>query len=165
MWDHTDQFSILNLYRAAEVQGAELLERLLRRVSEPEMTLHLTHQLADEARHIQLITELIQELGGSPTVIRRRALPIRGGYAGPETTLELLALLRVTEGRLQQRYREHAAQRDEDRRVVAALQALASDEEWHLAGVKALLATQEKQFGRTRVGATLDYYWDLARHG
>jgi hypothetical protein len=164
MSDHTGQLNILSTYRAAEVRGADLLDRLLRHGSEPAMTIHLTRQLADEARHIQLLTELIRELGGTPIATRKKALPIRGGYGGVETTLELLALLHATEERLQQRYREHIMRRGEDSRVVDTLQTLASDEGWHLAGVKALLSTQAKQFGRTRVGATVDYYWDLARH-
>src|SRR5688500_3920968 len=89
MSDHTDQLNILSTYRAAEVRGADLLERLLRHSSEPEMTIHLTQQLADEARHIQLLTELIYELGGAPTTTRKKALHIRGGHGSPETTLEL----------------------------------------------------------------------------
>ena len=59
----------------------------------------------------------------------------------------------------------HATHRGEDVRVATALQTLVSDEEWHLAGIKTLLSTQEKQFGRTRVAATVDYYWELTRHG
>jgi bacterioferritin (cytochrome b1) len=160
-----DQLNTLNMYRAAEVWGADLLERLLRHCSEPAMTIHLTRQLADEARHIQLLTELIHELGGAPTATRKMALQIRNGHRRPETTLELLALLYAAEGRLQHRYRRHATQRGADARVVTALQTLASDEEWHLTGVKTLLSTQEKQFGRTRVAATVDYYWELTRHG
>jgi hypothetical protein len=92
-----------------------------------------------------------------------RPLPSRCAYGLPATSLEILAYLYATEARLQQRYREHMRRHGEDIRIVSTLQTLASDEEWHLAGVEALLLKQEKKFGWTRVAATLDHYWNLAR--
>ena len=164
MEDQVYQLSILSAYREAEVRGAELLQRLLRKNDEPKMAIHLTWQLADEARHIQLLTVLISELGGAPTATRKKMQQTGSNHGLPATTLELLAFLHATEERLQERYRAHAERRREDPRIVATLQTLASDEEWHLAGVKALLLKQEKKFGWTRVGATIDHYWNLTRH-
>jgi hypothetical protein len=155
--------NILSMYREAEVRGAELLQRLLRNCDDPSMVIRLTGQLADETRHIQLLTDLLAEFGGIPRVIRKKALPPRCSNGSSTITLETLAYLYATEALLQQRYREHAAQSGEDSRIVNTLQALVADEEWHLIGVKALLATQAQKFGRTRVVAMLDYYWDLAR--
>jgi hypothetical protein len=127
------------------------------------MISYLTWQLAEEARHIQMLTELICEIKGIPTAIRKTALPSRCAYGLPATSLEILAYLHATEARLQQGYREHMRRHGEDIRIVSTLQTLAADEEWHLAGVEALLLKQEKKFGLTRVAATLDYYWNLAR--
>lgn len=163
MSNQASQLNLLSTYREVEVQGAELLQRLLRDNCSSEMILHLTQQLADEARHIQVLTDLIDELGGKPTMIRKKALPSQCSLGRPTRTLETLAYLQAIEQRLQQRYRVHVAQRGEDAGIVSTLQALVSDEEWHLVGVRALLAQEEKRFGRTRVAATVDYYWDLVR--
>jgi hypothetical protein len=157
------QINILSMYREAEVRGAELLQRLLRNCDDPSMVIHLTGQLADETRHIQLLTDLLDEFGGIPRMIHKKALPPRCSNGSSTIVLETLAYLYATEARLQQRYREHAAQRGEDSRIVNTLRALVVDEEWHLIGVKALLTTQAQKFGRTRVLATMDYYWDLVR--
>jgi rubrerythrin len=161
MEDLTAQMRLLRYYRETEVRGAELLQRLLRKTEDPELQITLTRQLADEARHIQLWTELIGELGGTPTAFRkgyRQRLHRDVGI--PSTELGLLALTLVIEERIQQRYREHAARRGEDPRIVALLRTLIVDEDWHLAGVKDCLVRQEKKEGRTRVAATLDHYRD-----
>jgi bacterioferritin (cytochrome b1) len=154
----------LSTYREAEVRGAELLQRLLRDCVDAQMTISLTQQLADEAYHIQMLTDLISELGGTPTAIHKKALPFRYSHDVGTVTLESLAYLYATEKRLQQRYRDHASQHGQDARIVSMLQTLASDEKWHLSGVEALLLEQQKKFGITRVTAMLDYYWDVMRH-
>jgi len=162
MENKAEKIRLLNYYRAAELRGAELLQRLLRRSDDPDLQIALTHQLADETRHVQLWTELICELGGAPAVIRksdRQHLRWRAGR--PTTVLELLALVWVVEERLRHCYREHVARRGEDARIVAVLQSITADEDWHLAGVQSCLAKQEKKEGKTRVQATLDHYWTL----
>ncbi len=158
------QLNILRVYREAEVRGAELLQRLLHDSNDAKMVTHLTWQLADEARHIQMLTELICDLGGAPILVHKKALPARCSHHLPVATLETLSYLYAAEARLQQHYRAHATRRGEDPRIVATLHTLVADEEWHLAGVEALLLRQEKVFGCTRVAATLDYYWNLVRH-
>jgi len=60
----TSQTWPLSYFREAKVCSADLLQRLLRRTDDPELQIDLTRQLADEARHIQLLSELILELGG-----------------------------------------------------------------------------------------------------
>ena len=111
MPDAIDQLDILNTYREAEVRGAELLRRLLRANDDPKMTGYFTWQLADEARHIELLTELVTKLGGTPPVIRNKALPARCKQNSSNPTLEILAYLHATEARLQQRYLEHIRRR------------------------------------------------------
>jgi len=150
---------LLSYYREAELRGADLLQRLLRRTDDPELQIKLTRHLVDEARHAWLWTELIYELGGEPAVIRngyQQRLRRRLGL--PSSVLDLLALTQVVEERVRQRYREHAARPIEDPRVVAVLQTMLADEEWHLAWVRDWLAKQEKKEGRTRIAAALDHY-------
>ncbi len=150
---------LLSYYRAAELQGAGLLQRLLRKTDDPELQIKLTHHLADEARHAWMWTELISELGGVPAAIHKGYQQRLRRHVGiPSSVLDLLALTHIVEERAQQRYREHAVRPGEDPRTVAVLQTIVADEEWHLAWVKAWLTKQEKKEGRTRITALLDHY-------
>jgi tRNA isopentenyl-2-thiomethyl-A-37 hydroxylase MiaE len=150
---------LLNYYREAEVRSADLLQRLLRYIDDPELQIYLTRQLADEARHIQLWTELINELGGRLPAARKGYRHYLQRSAGaPTSVLELLALTCIVEERVQQRYQVHALQAGADARIVAMLQTLVADEAWHLTGVRDWLAKIEKQEGKTRVAAMLDHY-------
>lgn len=136
---------VLSYYREAELRGANLLQRLLRKADDPLLQINLTRHLADEARHAWLWTELIAQLGGEPAVIhlgyQRR---LRSQVGIPSTVIDLLALTHVVEERVQQRYREHAARPGEDPRTVAILHTIAADEEWHLAWVREWFAAHEK---------------------
>lgn len=153
---------LLQYYREAEVRSADLLQRLLREVDDPQLQIALTHQLADEARHIQLWSEMIHELGG-------RLTPMKGGYrrclqrrlGNPTNVLELLALTQIVEERLQQRYQTHIAQIETNDQIRELLYALVADESWHLSGVRGWLAQLEQQEGKTRVAALCDYYRPL----
>ena len=150
---------LLRYYRAAELRGAGLLRRLLRKTDDPELQIKLTHHLADEAHHAWLWTELICELRGVPAAIHNGYQQrLRQQIGIPSSVLDLLALTHVVEERVQQRYREHAARPGEDPRTVAVLQTITADEDWHLAWVRKWLAEQEKKAGKEQVTAILDRY-------
>ena len=153
---------LLHYYREAEMRSAELLQRLLRNVDDRELQIYLTRQLADEARHIQLWTEALNDLGELSSVPGReyrRCLQRRAG--APTSVLEMLALVCVVEERVQQRYQEQLSQPGTNTRIVEVLQTLVTDESWHLTGVREWLTQLEKQEGRTRVGAMVDHYRPL----
>ena len=150
---------LLSYYREAEVRSADLLQRLLRQTDNPEWQIYLTRQLVDEARHIQLWTELMSELGESLAAPKRGYRHYLQKYVGtPSNLLDSLALICAVEEQIQQRYRDHLPQAGQEPRIAAALQILAADEEWHVQGVRNWLTKVEKQGGRTRVAAALDYY-------
>jgi rubrerythrin len=150
---------ILSYYREAELRGANLLQRLLRKTEDPQLLINLTRHLADEARHAWLWTELIHELGGVPLAIHKGYQHhLRHQVGIPSRVLNLLALTHVVEERVQQRYCEHAARSGEDQRTVAVLQAVMRDEQWHLAWVKDWLTHQEQQEGCGRVTELLHRY-------
>jgi hypothetical protein len=65
----TYQIWLLSYYREAELRGADLLQRLLRKTEDPDLQFNLTHHFADEAHHAWLWTELIHKLGGAPLPI------------------------------------------------------------------------------------------------
>ncbi|MBI3756820.1 MAG: ferritin-like domain-containing protein [Deltaproteobacteria bacterium] len=153
---------LLSYYREAEVRSADLLQRLLRQADDPALQIYLTRQLADETHHIQMWTELMSELGEPPTALKRGYRHYLHKYTGmPSNVLDLLALTCVVEERVQQRYRDHIPQAGHESRIADTLQALVADEEWHVQGIRHWLAKLEKQEGRTRVAAALDYYLSL----
>ena len=153
---------LLNYYREAEMRSADLLQRLLRCVDDPELQIALTRQLADEARHIQLWTETLDELGALPSSSRKGYRHYLQRTTGtPTSVLEMLALICVLEERVQQRYQTQLLQPGGNARIVEVLQTLAADESWHLTGVREWLTKIEKQEGKTRVGAMLNYYRPL----
>jgi predicted GTPase len=150
---------LLNYYREAEVRSADLLQRLFRQADDPELQIYLTRQLADEARHIQMWTELINELRESVTAMNKGYQQFLRTYAGtPFNLIDSLALIYIVEEQVQQRYRDHIAQARQASRIIETLQIVASDEEWHIRGVRHWLMKLEKREGRTRVAAALDYY-------
>jgi len=153
---------LLNYYREAEVRSADLLQRLMRCVDDPELQIYLTRQLADEARHIQLWTETLNELGGILPIGKkgyRHYLQRRTG--APTSVLEMLALVCVMEERVQQRYQAQLLRPEANERISEVLQSLVKDESWHLIGVREWLTKIEKQEGKTRVGAMVNHYRPL----
>jgi hypothetical protein len=76
----------------------------------------------------------------------------------PTSVLDALALTYVVEERVQQRYHDHMRQAGQELRLAETLQMLATDEEWRVRGVHHWLMKREKQEGRTRVAAALDYH-------
>lgn len=153
------QIWVLSYYREAELRGADLLQRLLRKADDPRLQINLTRHLADEARHAWLWTELIYELGGVPAAIRKGYQHhLRQQVGIPSSVFDLLALTHIVEERVQQRYQEHAARPGEDPRTVAVLHTITADEDWHLAWVRQWLAEQESNEGGERVETILDRY-------
>ncbi|MDJ0864840.1 MAG: ferritin-like domain-containing protein [Myxococcota bacterium] len=124
---------VYSYYRDAELRGANLLFRLMRKVEDPESQVMLTEHLADEVRHAWLWTERIRELGGYP-------LPVTDGYqvrigkrAGvPRKIVDLFALTVVVEQRALRRYHEHLKRQDIPERTREVLEAVSKDEGWHI---------------------------------
>jgi bacterioferritin (cytochrome b1) len=125
---------LLSHYREAELQGARLLLRLMKRMDDdPEAQVNLTLHVAQETRHAWLWTKRIMDLGARP-------VKIADGYQAriarrimPHTVRDLLALTIVVEERSLARYREHAARPGVDERTREVLAAVTSDERWHVA--------------------------------
>jgi hypothetical protein len=150
---------LLHYYREAEMRSADLLQRLLRQTEDPDLLVYLTRQLADEASHIQMWSELMSEMGESLVPPKRGYRQYLQKHAGlPDMVCNSLALICAVEEHVQQRYRDHLSQAASEPRIVALLEQLATDEEWRVQGVRQWLAKQEKREGQTRVNAALDYY-------
>jgi bacterioferritin (cytochrome b1) len=124
---------LYSYYRDAELHGANLLFRLMRRLEDDESQINLTRHLADEVRHAWLWTERIRDLGAAP-------VPVHDGYqtrirkhAGiPRQTVDLLALTVVVEQRALKRYHEHMKREDLPAPTRDILDAVTADEAWHI---------------------------------
>src|SRR5258708_16181276 len=56
---------VLNFYRNSELQGALLMGRLARTLTDSDLLVHVTRHCATEARHATILSETIASLGGS----------------------------------------------------------------------------------------------------
>lgn len=132
---------LFSYYRDAELRGASLLLKLIRRVDDPETQTKLSRHLADETRHAWLWTKHIADLGCAP-------VPIDDGYQTrigksiriPKTLLDLFALTVVVEERAQERYLKHAQRPDVDRQTLRILHEVTKDEKWHIGWITDKLA-------------------------
>lgn len=153
---------LFNYYRDAELQGANLLARLLQHTEDPDLQIKLTRHLADEARHAWLLTERIVELGGRVTrVSNGYQRQLRRSVGIPTSVLDLLALTYVVEERARRRYQEHTVCPDVDPKTAALLQAMNEDEDWHLTWVGEKLKELEAVEGKERCAAALARYHAL----
>ncbi|MGE0820630.1 MAG: ferritin-like domain-containing protein [Candidatus Binatia bacterium] len=158
---HQSELQLFQLYREAEYQGVELLQRLSRKIVDPRLQIELSHQIADETRHALLWSEQICAFGGtlSPSrrVPRRRQAPCSDCATAQ---LILYAQLYVAEERLQQQYRAHLVRSAQAPHIEEILKTILSDEGWHSSWVTQMLAKQEQCFGRTRVAAIINSFWN-----
>ena len=153
---------LFSYYRDAELRGADLILRLINRTDNLDLQENLTRHLADETNHAWLWTERIRALGGDPVKIDdgyHRHLRRKAGL--PSNLLDLLALTYVVEERASKRYEEHAARPDVDPDTLKALEAMRTDEDWHLSWVSEALKDLEQTEGLEKVAATLDRYRKL----
>lgn len=155
----TDEITILNAYRDAELRGAELVLRLLSRADDPSLQEPLTRHLANEAQHVWLWTERIRALGGQLQHQNDgyyRALRRKAGL--PTTALNLLALLSVIEERLTQRYGDHTARPDVAPETLTILREIHTDESWYVTWLAEQLQQCAQREGADTVAATLNQY-------
>jgi hypothetical protein len=123
---------LLNLYRNSELQGALLMGRLARSVSRSEVLLGATRHCATEALHAALLTELINNLGGSVD-LSTETIQLHYSQVGgiPKELVDVLVLSEVLETRVLISYREHLQRSDVHPRVRKTLERILRDEEAH----------------------------------
>jgi bacterioferritin (cytochrome b1) len=137
------ELTVLNFYRASELQGGLILGRLARHVRDPDLILRLTAHSAEEVLHAQLWTETIVDVGGQPypttdTYQSRYALAI----GTPTSLLEVLALTQVFERGVYRHFMLHLRRPGTHPRVQATLRRMLTDERGHLSWVKEWLDSQ-----------------------
>lgn len=137
------ELTLLNFYRASELQGGLILGRLVQHVRDPDLILRLTSHSAEEVLHAQLWTETIIDVGGRPapatdTYQSRYATAI----GTPTSLLEVLALTQVFERGVYRHFMLHLRRPGTHPRVQGTLRRMLADERGHLSWVKDWLDSQ-----------------------
>ena len=164
--DRESLIKIFSYYRDAEVRGAGLLMKMMGRVKDPEAQVLFTRHIADETRHAWLWTKRIKDEGGLPVVVPDGYQRRLGKALGvPASVLDLFALTVVVEERAQKRYHEHARSPVCDEKTHKVLQAVTTDERWHIAWMEEYLANLARQQGdQERVRETFERYRHAEEH-
>ena len=137
------ELTLLNFYRASELQGGLILGKLVEHVRDPELILRLTEHSAEEVMHAQLWTETIVAVGGRP---RPTSDTYQARYAAvigtPTSLLEVLVLTQVFERGVYRHFVRHLRRLGTHQRVQATLRRMLDDERGHLSWVQEWLGRQ-----------------------
>ena len=175
--DITDrELTLLNFYRASELQGGLILGRLVEHVRDPELIVRLTEHSAEEVMHAQLWTETIVAVGGRP---RPTADTFQARYASaigtPTSLVEVLALTQVFERGVYRHFVQHLRRPGTHRCVQATLRRMLDDERGHLswvqdwlnrqtgsrrAAIPALMHRYAEVDARIHAQLLIDYEWE-----
>lgn len=133
----------LNWYRQSELEGALLLGRMVRRVTDPYLISRLTRHCADEARHAWLWTRTLEVLG-MPLVRIRRAYQsfYFDEISTPRTPLEVLALTHIFEQRVHKHFSDELSAADTPSGARTTFSVLLRDEQLHLDWIRDWLAAE-----------------------
>ena len=144
--DRETLIKVFSYYRDAEMRGAQLLIKMIRRVKDPEAQVLLTRHIADETRHAWLWTKRIKDEGGLPVEVPDGYQRRLGKALGiPASLADLFALSVVVEERAQKRYDEHARSRRCDDKTLKVLRAVTSDEKWHVAWMEEYVLSDARE--------------------
>jgi demethoxyubiquinone hydroxylase (CLK1/Coq7/Cat5 family) len=137
------ELTLLNFYRASELQGGLILGRLVEHARDPELMLRLTEHSAEEVMHSQLWAETIIAVGGRP---RPTSDTFQSRYAAtigaPSSLLEVLVLTQVFERGVYRHFVRHLHRPGTHPRVQATLRRMLDDERGHLSWVREWLDRQ-----------------------
>jgi len=137
------ELTVLNFYRASELQGGLILGRLAQHVRDADLILRLTAHSAEEVLHAQLWTEAIVDVGGRPSPTTDTYQSRYAAAIGtPTSLLEVLALTQVFERGVYRHFMLHLRRPGTHPRVRATLRRMLADERGHLSWVKEWLDNQ-----------------------
>jgi hypothetical protein len=131
----------LNWYRQSELEGALLLGRMIRHVTDPYLVCQLTRHCADEARHAWLWARTLETLD-LPTVRIRRSYQsfYLDEISAPRALAEVLALTHVFEHRVHRYFTGELSRPGLPDAVRRTFRTLIRDEQGHLDWIARWLA-------------------------
>ena len=143
----------LNWYRQSELEGALLLGRMIRHVTDPYLVGQLTRHCADEARHAWLWARTLEALDLMTVRIRRSYQSFYlDEISAPRSLTEVLALTHVFEQRVDRHFTGELRRPGLPDAVRRTLGILLRDEQDHLDWIARWLAA------RPQSEAILDRY-------
>jgi hypothetical protein len=123
----------LNWYRQSELEGALLLGKMVRQVSDAHLVRQLTKHCADEARHAWLWERTLIALGLDTVRISRSYQSLYLDETGPPRSLpEVLGLTHIFEHRVHRQFTEELEEPGLPTPMRRTLAALLRDEAGHL---------------------------------
>jgi hypothetical protein len=133
----------LNWYRQSELEGALLLGRMIRHVTDPYLVSRLTRHSADEARHAWLWARTLEQLD-LPTVQIRRSYQsfYLDEISAPRGLADVLALTHVFEHRVDRHFTSELTQPGLPAAVRHTFRVLIRDEQGHLDWIGRWLAAR-----------------------
>jgi tRNA isopentenyl-2-thiomethyl-A-37 hydroxylase MiaE len=133
----------LNWYRQSELEGALLLGRMIRHVSDPYLVGRLTRHSADEARHAWLWARTLERLDLPIVRIRRSYQSFYlDEISAPRGLADVLALTHVFEHRVDLHFTSELTHRDLPVDVRHTMTVLIRDERGHLDWIGRWLAAR-----------------------
>lgn len=141
----------LSYYRASEMAGAVVMNRMAARAEDDELRARLTWHFAEEARHAWRWTEVIRLLGCDP-------LPVKETYQSnyfsrvgiPHDEIELLAITYVFERRVAWHFTLHRRLPGLHPLIAATLATMCSEESPHLHWIRDRLDAYAESGDRQR---------------
>lgn len=126
----------LNWYRQSELEGALLLGRIIRTVSDGHLIAKLTSHGADEARHSELWSACIRQLALPYIRIHRSYQSLFNDHGGTPTNLtEVLAFTQIFERRVHKRFTDERNAPDLPAAARDTFDVMLEDEKDHLGWV------------------------------
>jgi Rubrerythrin len=133
----------LNWYRQSELEGALVLGRMVRQVTDPYLVGRLTRHCADEARHAWLWMRTLETLGLPSVRIRRSYQSFYlDEISTPRTLTEVLALTHVFEHRVHRHFTDELDRRGLPDPARRTFRAMLRDEQEHLDWIGGWLSGQ-----------------------
>jgi hypothetical protein len=133
----------LNWYRQSELEGALVLGRMVRHVTDPYLLGRLIRHCADEARHAWLWAHTLETLGLPSVRIRRSYQSFYlDEISTPRSMTEVLALTHIFEHRVHRHFTAELVRRDLPDAARRTFNALLRDEQDHLDWICDWLAAQ-----------------------
>jgi len=135
----TDRCLLLNFYWESKIQGLRLAFTMLRQPEAEDCAADLTRLIADEAKHLWLLSKSIDELGGTPMPDGRAHRTRRSQMARiPKDWAGQLALAVAAKERASSRYTKGFFIEGET--LAEPWRTIAEDDKSHLAWLKEKLA-------------------------
>lgn len=152
----------LSYYRASEMAGAVVMNKMAARAGDDELRARLTWHFAEEARHAWRWTELLRVLGADPIEVEETYQSNYFRSVGiPRNEIELLAITWVFERRVAWLFAMHRRWPQVHPSIRAVLDDMCSEESPHLHWIHDRLAARQAKGSDDSIAALIVEYEEI----